>query len=94
MEEKKYLKCTNRFHGDCRSISATGNVYELVKCPWCGYTVSTHNPHKWCSGCYTLFTLKDGRAHFGKGLEKSLAVSFAIALEKSGGIGISDKGQG
>jgi hypothetical protein len=59
---------------------------EIVKCPWCGYPVSTSNIGKWCAECYVLFEIHGRRVHFSKGFRPTFAQAFAIALAKNGGV--------
>lgn len=74
------------YHGECRQVAATGHLLEIVKCPWCDYQVSTSNPGNWCAKCETMFVVEGGLAHFGKGIEKSVAVHIAQMLSRSGGL--------
>lgn len=32
-----------RKHSRCRKVRGNGSVLEIVKCPWCGWEVSTSN---------------------------------------------------
>ncbi len=83
LKTKKYNNC--RLHDTCRKVSGYGGVWELVKCPWCGYEVSTSNIGKWCARCYCMFKVINGFIHFGKKFSKTPAEALAIAINKLGG---------
>lgn len=56
-----------RKHSRCRKVIGNGSVLEIVKCPWCGWEVSTSNIGKWCAKCYCKFkVMDDGYIHFQK----------------------------
>lgn len=86
----RYKQCTNPDHGECRHIKNSHSIFEHVKCPWCGGLVDTTNIGKWCSTCYIIFTIKNDRVHFGKGLPKTVAVALAMAMQKTGGAKFGD----
>ena len=74
-------------HADCKTVKATGGIFEIVTCPWCGYQVSTSNPCNWCANCYVIFKLEGGLAHFSRSFKpESLGKALAIAIAKSGGM--------
>ena len=35
-----------------------------VICPFCGYEPTWHTEMTWCAGCYTEFTVQDGKVVF------------------------------
>lgn len=84
--------CKSRNHGECRCVRGTKHFLCFVHCPWCGYNVNTSNPCAWCAGCYCLFWVDTERSvvHFGKGLPKSQAVCWAIAIAKMGGMKMAE----
>lgn len=84
----KYKACSE--HEDCRHVKGTGSIFEIVKCPWCGYSVSTSNPGNWCANCHVLFRVEKGRVHFSKKFQKSMSQALAIAIAKSGGMPIGE----
>ena len=90
--------CRETHHGDCKMIGVTNSPFEVVACPWCGFQLTPQNPCKWCANCYTLYVVEKTRrgmvAHFGRGIKKSVAVAFAIALAKSGGTRIGETNGG
>lgn len=77
-------------HRDCKKVKGDGSFFEIVKCPWCGYEVSTSNIGKWCASCYCLFKVEKGWVHFSKKFEKTMAQALAIALAKCGGMKLGD----
>lgn len=81
-------KCS--LHTECKKVKGNGGFFEMVKCPWCGYAVSTNNPCNWCASCYCLFRVENGWVHFGKKFEKTIAQAWAIALAKCGGVKIGN----
>lgn len=72
-------------HAECETVRATGHLLEIISCPWCGFAVATGNPFKWCAGCYVLYHVERGWAHFSKSFRPTMAQAWAIALAKSGG---------
>lgn len=79
----KYANCKQ--HEECRHVKGDGGMLEIIKCPWCGYSVSTSNPGNWCASCYTIFRIDNGRVHFGKRFQKTVSQALAIAMSKAGG---------
>ena len=83
------MKC--RKHTRCRKVPGNGSVLEIVRCPWCGWEVSTSNIGKWCAKCYCKFEVgSDGYIHFSQDFPKTTAEAWAIAFAKSGGVGFGN----
>ncbi len=79
---------TCRKHSHCRKVPGNGSVLEIVRCPWCGWEVSTSNIGKWCAKCYCKFeVMNDGFVHFSKDFPKTTAEMWAMAFAKGGGLG-------
>ena len=80
------MKCKK--HSRCRKVPGCGSTMEIVRCPWCGWSVSTSNIGKWCAICYCKFEVgDDGYIHFSQDFQKTTAECWAIAFAKGGGIG-------
>lgn len=91
-KDKSYINC--KLHPECRKVKGNGDFWEMKKCPWCGYQVSTSNIGKWCAMCYCMFRINDdGYIHFGKKIQKTTAEAWAIAIAKSGGAKIGGGGK-
>lgn len=74
-------------HTNCKKVKGNGSFFEIVKCPWCGYEVSTSNIGKWCAKCYCKFkVMDDGYIHFSKDFDRTEAEIWAQALAKCGGM--------
>ena len=62
-----------------------------VECPFCGFTVhwglpGSPTPYRWCSGCYTEFTVSEsGRTVMFDTELKTPRFAWAKAIAKSGG---------
>ena len=85
MDKKKPTRCRYKSHGECRVVAAPPSTYAVIKCPFCNHTVTPSSPYRWCSGCFTVFEVLNGKVHFGKNLPKTPSISLAMAIERSGG---------